>query len=44
MKTGRSALIHQRRRMKKPDSSKARNICTFTPRPTKTAVLTTDRL
>ena len=34
MKTASRALIHQRRRMKKPDSSKARNIFTFTPRPT----------
>jgi len=25
-------MIHQRRRMKKPDGSKARNIFTFTPK------------
>jgi hypothetical protein len=29
--------------MKKPDSSKARNIFTFTPKPTNSAVLTTVR-
>ena len=29
-----SALIHQRRRMKKPDSSNDRNIVKLTPMPT----------
>ena len=29
-----SALIHQRRRMKKPDSNSERNIVMFTPTPT----------
>src|ERR1700731_4382098 len=34
-------LVHRRGRRKKPDSSKAKNIFMFTPRPTKTEVLTT---
>ena len=34
MKTTSSAFTHQRLRMKKPDSMKARNIFRFTPTPT----------
>ncbi len=40
MKTTSSALIHRRRRIKKPDSSNARTIFTFTASPTKISVLT----
>ncbi len=41
IKTDSRALIHQRLRMKKPDSSNAKNIFMFTPKPAKSKVLTT---
>src|SRR6516162_5581087 len=37
----RAVDTDQRRRKKKPESSRAKNIFTFTPRPTKSSVLTT---
>ena len=40
MKTSSKALTHRLRWMKKPDSSRARNKCRFTPMTRNTTVLT----